>query len=133
MTDEDNTATRGIRALRSRLAEQNPEFAAAEGISAGADAFCADVRRMLRDHREKQSATQTDVARKLAVRQSLISKVESAEGDLGLKTVYKYALALGFRPALVLLPISAPRAALQGDDILKALGDLIAQNGRLAR
>ena len=102
--DRDSKAAEGIGALRRRLAEASPDFAAASAEEAWIDQFCAYVRRQLQEHRERQGLLQGDVAQRLGLTQSAISKIESGRGDLGLRTVARYARALGLRPNLTFSP-----------------------------
>ncbi len=97
-------AVAGIRALRADLAQEIPGFAAAVELERGAEDFCLAARADLRDRRKAMSLDQAELARRLDMTQSAISKIEKGEGDLGLKTLYRYAEALGCRPLLLLVP-----------------------------
>jgi transcriptional regulator with XRE-family HTH domain len=97
-------AVSGIRAMRDRLSKENPDMKAAIGIEAEAEQFCQEVRAGLRDERKKQGIDQSKLAESLDLTQSAISKIEGGQGDLGVKTVFRYAHALGLRPICIFVP-----------------------------
>jgi transcriptional regulator with XRE-family HTH domain len=99
-------AVEGIRALRERMAREIPAFALAVDLDDRAESFCREVRNDLRDERKKQQLDQSVAAKRLDMTQSAISKIENGEGDLGLKTVFRYAHALGLRPVCMFVPDS---------------------------
>lgn len=100
-------AVEGIRALQSELAALNPRYADAVKLERDAENFCRDVRLGLRENRRAQGLDQADIARMLDLTQSAVSKIESGEGDIGLKTVFRYAYALGLIPVCTFLPDSS--------------------------
>jgi transcriptional regulator with XRE-family HTH domain len=95
---KEGKAILGIRALRSQLADENPAYAAAVEVEDDAESFCREVRAKLRKERKGRSLDQTAVAELLDMTQSAVSKIESGEGDIGMKTVFRYAHALGLIP-----------------------------------
>jgi transcriptional regulator with XRE-family HTH domain len=97
-------AVEAIRDMRAQLAEHNPAYAAAMDLENEAEGFCRDVRAALREQRKAQDLDQAEVAALLDMTQSAVSKIETGEGDLGLKTVFRYARALGLIPVCVLQP-----------------------------
>lgn len=101
---DEGKAIAGVRRLRSRLAAEVPAFAAAVDIEKDADDFCREIRAGLRDQRKKLSLDQSDVAERLDMTQSTISKIEIGDGDIGAKTIFRYARALGLRPVCVFVP-----------------------------
>lgn len=100
-------AVEGIRALQTELAALNPRYADAVELESDAENFCRDVRRGLRENRRAQGLDQADVGRMLDLTQSAVSKIESGEGDIGLKTIFRYAYALGLIPVCTFLPDSS--------------------------
>jgi transcriptional regulator with XRE-family HTH domain len=95
---KEGKAIDGIRALRAQLADENPAYAAAVEVEDDAESFCREVRAKLRKERKGRSLDQTAVAELLDMTQSAVSKIESGEGDIGMKTVFRYAHALGLIP-----------------------------------
>lgn len=97
-------AVAGVRAMQSRLAQGNPEFARAVDLESKAENFCRNMRADLRQEREKQGIDQAELGKMLDLTQSAVSKIETSAGDLGLKTAFRYARALGLQPVVLLLP-----------------------------
>jgi transcriptional regulator with XRE-family HTH domain len=81
-----------------------PEFWAAEAAERDAESLCAKVRKDLRDKRKSLRVEQATIAKKMDLSQSAISKIENGKGDIGLKTLYRYANALGQRPLFLFIP-----------------------------
>lgn len=101
---KDGKAVSGIRALRNRLAAESPGFALAIDVERQSERFCQEVRDGLRGQRKKMGLDQVAVAKRLDMTQSAVSKIEAGEGDIGLKTVFRYAQSLGLRPVCVFIP-----------------------------
>jgi transcriptional regulator with XRE-family HTH domain len=78
----------GLTALRETLAE----------------AFCSNLRKELREKRKSVGIDQEKLGRRLNLSQSAISKIEGGRGDIGVKTLHRYARALGLRPVLGYVP-----------------------------
>jgi transcriptional regulator with XRE-family HTH domain len=97
-------ALRGLIALRETLAQDNPPFRLALATEADAEEFCANVRKELRYKRKSLKIDQKEMGRRLNLNQSAISKIESGQGDIGVKTLHRYANALGLRPVLGYVP-----------------------------
>lgn len=97
-------AVAGIRRLRDRLAKDHPAFAAAAEIESGAEAFCQAVRGDLRALREQRGLNQAALGEIMDMTQSAVCKIETGQGDIGLKSIYRFAEAAGCRPVLVFLP-----------------------------
>jgi transcriptional regulator with XRE-family HTH domain len=93
----------GASSLRLRLAQDRPGFSAAVEMEERVEAFCQDIRSQLKQRREKLSLDQSSVAAKLEVSQSAISKIENGSGDIGLKTLFRYADALGVKPLILFM------------------------------
>jgi transcriptional regulator with XRE-family HTH domain len=106
-TSPEGKAVEGIRDLRMWLAEGNPDYSNAVSLENDAEGFCRDVRLRLREHRKARGLDQTAVGKLLDMTQSAVSKIESSEGDLGMKSVFRYAHALGLVPVCVFLPDSS--------------------------
>ncbi|MCB2102624.1 MAG: helix-turn-helix transcriptional regulator [Rhodobacterales bacterium] len=118
-------AVAGVRALRDRLAEEVPEFGEAVRLGADAEAFCRAVRQALRAHRKNQHLEQGDLGERLDLSQSAVSRMERGQGDLGLKSVYRYARALGLQPIITFAPSAESIMAGQ-------VGEVDAESLRLA-
>jgi phasin family protein len=105
MSDEKESGAQrkglgGIRAISEDLSKEIPEYANAARVEAKAEAFCQTVRSKLRAERNARGLDQQHLADRLDLSQSAVSKIEAAEGDLGLKTLYRYAAALGLEPTV---------------------------------
>ncbi len=107
-------AVAGVRALRDRLAAENPSFAAAVEATSRADAFCQSVRQDLRALRKQRGLNQAELGEIMDRTQSAVSKIETGQGDLGLQAVYRYAEAMGCHPVMVFMP-SADAMAKQSE------------------
>lgn len=103
---KEGKAIEGIRALRSQLVEDNPAYALAVDLENEAESFCRDVRNTLREQRKAQKLDQSELAARLDMTQSAVSKIESGDGDIGVKTIFRYAQALGLIPVCLLVPDS---------------------------
>lgn len=128
-------AVAGIRALRDRLAKESPGYALAVAFEREAEAFCQSVRGELRKRRKARSLDQRDLGELVGLTQSAISRIERSEGDIGLKSIYRYARALGLRPFIAFTPsaedllggvISEQGEALQLDKDLRQAADHFA-------
>ncbi len=93
-----------LGALRNRLAAADPRFNAAAGVERDAEALCDEVRSDLKAYRDTLGVSQKELAKRVELGQSAISKIESGRGDLSLKTVFRMANALGLRPVLAFAP-----------------------------
>ena len=69
----------------------DPQFA--EGFEIAYSNFKVGV--LLRQAREKAGMTQDDVARRLRIKKSAISRIENHAEDIRLSTIQRYAKALG--------------------------------------
>jgi transcriptional regulator with XRE-family HTH domain len=96
--------TVGIRAMRDRLVRESVPFRSAVEAEAEIERFCQEVRNDLRELRLSRNLDQSFVAKQLDMTQSAVSKVETSSGDVGIKTMFRYARALGFRPVCVFIP-----------------------------
>lgn len=89
-----------LGALRDRLAAADAGFDEAARLERHAEAFCDRVRADLKAYRLAQNINQKELAKRLDLSQSAISKAENGRGDLSLKTVFRIAAALGFAPVV---------------------------------
>jgi len=94
----------GVGALRDKLGQDNPEFRAADEAEQKVNAFCSRLRQELRALRESRKIDQVTMGKRMDLSQSAISKIETGRGDIGLKTLCRYADALGFEPVVLYLP-----------------------------
>lgn len=97
-------AVAGIRKLHDRLAKDHAAFARAAEVESSAEAFCQSVRSELRALREQRGLNQAGLGELMGMTQSAVCKIETGQGDLGLKSIYRFAEATGCRPVLVFLP-----------------------------
>jgi transcriptional regulator with XRE-family HTH domain len=104
MIDELPTALQGTASLREKLARTRPSFAAAIAREQRVEGFCQDIRAQLKVRRELLGLGQAEIATKLEIGQSAVSKLENGNGDIGLKTLFRYADALGVKPFVLFIP-----------------------------
>lgn len=97
-------AVAGIRQLRETLEKDNPAFQTAVAAGRQTNAFVQSVRADLAAHRKAAELDQEDVGRKLDLGQPAISKIENGQGDLSLKTLHRFAEAIGYRPVVLMIP-----------------------------
>src|SRR5690348_6062882 len=95
---EEDKAVEGVRAMRHRLAQTLPDYRRAVEAEDNAEGFCRELRMSLRDQRKQMGIDQKSLAERLGMTQSAVSKIESGEGDVGVKTLFRYAHALELRP-----------------------------------
>lgn len=100
-----------LGALRERLAQADPVFAAGARVEQDAKAFCQQIRDDLKAHRLAANLTQADLARQLDLTQSAISKLESGRGELSLKMLFRIADAIGVHPLMVFVYASHSQSA----------------------
>lgn len=103
MARSENRALEDIRRLRLELANKYPEFALAETRELRVEEFCSSIRESLKERRRECNLSQGQLAEKLELDQSVISRIEKSRGDIGLKTVGRVADALSAMPVLTLL------------------------------
>lgn len=106
-----------------KLANEIPEFGSAYRAEQANLAFCAKTREDLRQMREQMGVTQKDLADRLEISQSAVSKIEGGDGDIGLLTLCRYAGALGMQPTLTFSP--AASTYLRQDDIRNAVSAMV--------
>jgi transcriptional regulator with XRE-family HTH domain len=86
-----------VARLRAGLADQHPEFAAAEVFERDIERECLELRARLKAARRALGIDQAVVAARMQVGQPMISRIENGTGDIGIKTLYRYASALGLQ------------------------------------
>ena len=69
-------------ALRARLQTGNPKFADASAEEARMVQFCGEVRHDLSARRQRLNLHQEEIAARLNLTQSAISKIEAGRGDI---------------------------------------------------
>jgi transcriptional regulator with XRE-family HTH domain len=103
-------AAGGLKAFSDGLASENPQFAEGLDLERAADEFCDSIRTTLKHLRKAGGIDQAALAQAMSLTQSAVSRLETARGDIGLKTIFRYARALGQFPSLSFAP-----AAIAGD------------------
>ena len=83
-----------------RTAATVPGFADALREEAEHLAFCREMRSDLKRLRKSMGVTQRELAARMEMSQSAVSRIENAGGDLGLTTLRRYAGALGMQPVM---------------------------------
>lgn len=86
-----------LEEYEAKLVDEVPELAAALTAEQRFQSVCTKVREDLRDLRVALGLTQGDVAERLGMTQSGVSRLEGGVGDIGLMTVCRYADVLGGR------------------------------------
>jgi len=108
---EDDKAVAGVRGMRGRLARTIAGYGEAVEAEGHAESFCRELRQSLREQRKQMQLDQKTLAERLDMTQSAISKIESGEGDFGVKTLFRYAHALGLRPVFTYMAASSATAS----------------------
>jgi transcriptional regulator with XRE-family HTH domain len=124
MSEDSERAREGLAGFRDRLRAEIPEITDALDVEEWAEAYCDAVRDAMRARRRAAGLDQRAVARAMDISQSAVSRLENGRGDLGLKSLYRYARAIGIEPRLPLdrageakqeaVPIAALAASLNG-------------------
>jgi transcriptional regulator with XRE-family HTH domain len=104
MTTQPVNALEGLKTLRKNLADRNPRFAAAERDEERVRLACQQLRQNLRQHRKALGLDQAEIADRLEIGQSAISKIENGHGDIGIMTFLRYADAVGLAVEIALRP-----------------------------
>lgn len=94
----------GMAPLREKFSRGRPMLAGAIERERQVEDFCKRIRTQLREQRENRGLDQKAIAQKLEIGQSAVSRLENGAGDVGLKTLFRYAAALGLKPMLLFLP-----------------------------
>lgn len=93
--------------LVEEISSENDEFSRAIEKDKAFYEFCSSVRAELVKLRRAAKLNQDDVAERLGMSQSAISRMERGIGDVGLATVARYASALGLRPVVAFGPLES--------------------------
>jgi transcriptional regulator with XRE-family HTH domain len=141
-SNKDQGALAQLGSLRDRLASADPTFSVAAQVERGAEAFCDKVRTELKAHRLALGLNQQELADRIEVSQSAISKIESGHGDLSLKTVFRIAEAMRLNPVMAFTssahagiaarqpPAEAAAAALAGavqEDLIRRIPEIVQE------
>ena len=89
-----------LREIVRRTAATVPEFADALAEEEEHLTFCREMRSDLKRLRESMGITQSELAAKMEMSQSAVSRIENGGGDVGLITLRRYAAALGMQPVV---------------------------------
>lgn len=90
--------------LVAALAAQDEGFAEAFDSERAMLGMCDTVRRQLVEMRKAAGLRQEEIAERLGMSQSAVSRMERGTGDIGLTTIARYAAAIGVRPVIVFAP-----------------------------
>jgi transcriptional regulator with XRE-family HTH domain len=93
-------AAHGLKAFSDDLARENPRFAEGLDLEEAADRFCDSIRKDLKQLRKAAGVDQGALAQAMSLTQSAVSRIETGRGDIGLKTIFRYACALERLPSL---------------------------------
>ncbi|MEA3033721.1 MAG: hypothetical protein QOH86_1737 [Sphingomonadales bacterium] len=113
MSEGSDRAREGLAGFRDRLREEIPAITDALDVEEWAEAYCDAVRDAMRAQRRAAGLDQRAVARAMDISQSAVSRLENGRGDLGLKSLYRYARAIGIEPRL---PLDAAGAGETGQE-----------------
>ncbi len=119
-------AVAGITAMRDTLAQDFPGYARAVEFEKEAEDFCRSIRADLRARRKQKNLDQAALGDRMDLTQSAVSKIEKGRGDVGLKTVYRYAEALGLRH-VVLFVTSARSMVADTTEIFGVVDSLLSR------
>lgn len=101
--------------LERKLRDANPLYADSSDTLRSIDAVIGKIKAAFKDSMNHSGKSQNQVAEALGIDASAVSKTLSGDGDLGLRTALKYALAIGVDfPAIV-------KAAILSEEKLRSL------------
>lgn len=124
-------ALEGVRALRDRLSSKSEAFSNAVRET---EAFCQVVRQELRARRKALGVEQKDIAERMDISQPAVSKIENGEGDIGLKSIARYASAIGLKPVILFIPtaqVILTEATETAEEWLLHEGEALLRGGAL--
>ena len=112
MTDKPNgkPALAGIAALNAKIASEVPGYAEGLAATRGAHDYAQALRMKLIESRKNRRIDQTEIANRMGITQSAVSKIETGTGDIGLQTLFRYARALELTLRLDLVPATEEKA-----------------------
>jgi transcriptional regulator with XRE-family HTH domain len=90
--------------MLERYSRGRPHVISATEKEQRVEEFCRGIRAKLKDIREQLGLDQTDVAIAMEIGQPTVSRIENGTGDIGLKTLCRYADAVGMRPYIAFMP-----------------------------
>jgi len=111
--------TLSLEEYKAELAKDSPEIAAAFDFEEYCGRFLKMTRLQLTFLRKASKISQKDIAERLGMTQSAVSRIENGQGDLGMATVYRYTMALGLRPIVNYAP--SPSLSAAKEDIKAVL------------
>lgn len=119
--DEKKTDTEmlSLEAYKTLLSEGSKDVSDAFDFEKYCDDFLHMTRLQLKYLRESSGIKQGEVAKRLGMTQSAVSRIERGEGDIGMATVYRYTMALGLRPIVNYVP--SPSLGAAGQDLESVL------------
>jgi transcriptional regulator with XRE-family HTH domain len=104
MSGHSRKARDVLRGFRKSMEEKSPLFRESSRITQNAEGIIQSIRARLRDERVVRKIDQKELAIRIGVSQSAISKFETERGDIGLRTVTRIADALDQVPLVVFVP-----------------------------
>lgn len=120
-----DNAMLSLKDYKSRIADEHPAFGQALLEEEGHRKLCRRVREDLRALRDSLDLKQSDLANRLGMSQSVISRIENGEGDIGLLTISRYAATLGLQTSVNFVPRpSAYMNAAQAQHMSRAMEQL---------
>ena len=112
-----------LKDLVDEISSENDDFAKAIEKEKTFYDYCSSVRGELVKLRKAAKLNQDDLAERLGMSQSAISRMERGIGDIGLATIARYASALGLRPVVAFGPVESNNHRIQeGLEVAKSAG-----------
>ena len=111
--------TLSLEEYKAELAKDSPEIAAAFDFEEYCGRFLKMTRLQLKFLRKASKISQKDIAERLGMTQSAVSRIENGQGDVGMATVYRYTMALCLRPIVNYAP--SPSLSAAKEDIKAVL------------
>ena len=109
-------------AYKKQLAEECPAIATAFDFEEHCAEFLRRERLRLKFLGEVKGISQGDLANRLGLTQSAISRIERGKGDIGLSTVYRYTMALGLCPDINYVPSPSVGATKEETEATQGYG-----------
>jgi transcriptional regulator with XRE-family HTH domain len=136
MSGRSKKARDVLRDFRKSIEADNATFRESSRVTQNAETIIQSIRSRLRDERLKYRIDQKDLASRMGVSQSAVSKFETERGDAGLRTVTRMADALGLVPLVAFVPKKSISAAQEDPKLIiemigAAQSELLSQITRL--
>ena len=96
-----------LKDLVEEISSENDDFSKAIEKDKAFYEFCSLVRAELVKLRKANDLNQDELAERLGMSQSAISRMERGIGDIGLATIARYASAMGLQPVVAFGPMEA--------------------------